>query len=204
MSTLLGCPNEIIENIGLELCLLQPHSPPRDLLCLSATCWRLRVVLWNSHNVCANVYRALFDYGAAGRRLDSRADLPKNISNQLRTRYRVLAIIRQGNIHDYRLELVFWAAFIMLTENDFKNFAHLEHAGLPRLVDRFVRERLYEGSENNDGWPVDNTINSLALWIMSMMMTPGALDPLLPSTFAHSNQNDCMPKRTKNVWKSST
>jgi hypothetical protein len=60
----------------------------------------------------------------------------------------------------------------MLIENDGKNRYHLEQAGLPDFVDSFVRERLYQDAP--DGWPADNEINSLALWLLWLSSSEGS------------------------------
>jgi hypothetical protein len=61
----------------------------------------------------------------------------------------------------------------MLSENDGKNRSQLTWARLEHFVDRFVRMRLYEHLHH--GWPVDNVVNSLSLWIMWMTTTKGKL-----------------------------
>jgi len=55
--------------------------------------------------------------------------------------------------------------------NDGKNYAQLEHAGLDAYVNKFIMTRLWEESESNQGWPLDNLNNSLALWLMWMTLT---------------------------------
>lgn len=68
-----------------------------------------------------------------------------------------------------------WAAFLMMVESDGKNEAQLlEWAGLKTFADRFVRERLWEGRDNYNGWPAESVTNSLALWLMWLTTDEGA------------------------------
>ncbi|KAI6154220.1 hypothetical protein BKA82DRAFT_4098882 [Pisolithus tinctorius] len=96
-----------------------------------------------------------------------------------------LARIRSGDIHADDVCHTFWTSYLMLLEDDGKNRASLEAAGLPEFVDRFVREHLYDGHRN--GWPADNAVNSLALWLLWLTTTEGFLVYVLdlyPSAFA--------------------
>jgi hypothetical protein len=55
-------------------------------------------------------------------------------------------------------------------EDDGKNMAHLISAQLVPFVKRFLRTRLYEGSDQNHGWPLQTETNSLAVtlfWLTS-------------------------------------
>ncbi len=69
-----------------------------------------------------------------------------------------------------------------MMENDGRNAAQLmEWAGLKLFVDRFVRTRLLDGATN--GWPRENIINSLAVWLLYATTDEGVFLPytLLPS-----------------------
>ena len=62
-------------------------------------------------------------------------------------------------------------AYLLMLCNDGKNYAQLEHAGLDTFVDNFIKSRLWEGRETNQGWPLDNIFKSSALWLMWMTLT---------------------------------
>jgi hypothetical protein len=176
-----GFPSEILENIALELVLLSPTERPKDLAQFSATCSRLRATLWHSHWIRARIFRTIFDSSAAARRLGSRARNPRNLAGQLSVYYLTLAEIRHGDVYTPHVQQVFWRAFLMLLENDGKNRVHLADAGLEDFVENFVLERLWEGSGDNGGYPLDNIVNSLALWIMAMTATPRTSISPLPA-----------------------
>lgn len=79
----------------------------------------------------------------------------------------------------------------MLMEDDGKNRCQLDAAGLPDFVDRFVRERLYEKSV--EGWPAENEVNSLAIWLLWLTATEGAFTFFLfsinPNVLARASQS---------------
>jgi hypothetical protein len=59
----------------------------------------------------------------------------------------------------------------MMLENDGRNAAQLEHAGLDSYLDIFVRTRLWD--DKSHGWPTDNTASACALWLVWMTTTDG-------------------------------
>ena len=64
----------------------------------------------------------------------------------------------------------FFVAFVLLLEDQGQNFAQLQRAGLANLVHRYLREKIFIGSESDNGWPLANEINALAVsiaWLTS-------------------------------------
>jgi hypothetical protein len=65
-------------------------------------------------------------------------------------------------------------AFMMMLEDDGRNYRQLvEWARADVFAEEYVRKRLYEGREENDGWPVEKMENSCAVWLMWMFTTEG-------------------------------
>ena len=63
---------------------------------------------------------------------------------------------------------------IMMLEDDGANVKQLcEWAHADLLVDDLVRHRMFEEQHSNHGWPVANTRNSCALWLMWMFTSEG-------------------------------
>ena len=93
---------------------------------------------------------------------------------QLKKVCRALKRIRTGDIFAPTLEADLWTAFIMLTENDGKNYIQLEWIGLDRFAESVVVHRLWENRNLHHGWPAESTVNSLAIWILFMMLDAGA------------------------------
>ncbi|EGO31272.1 hypothetical protein SERLADRAFT_353830 [Serpula lacrymans var. lacrymans S7.9] len=102
------------------------------------------------------------------------------LANQLRVYSLALNTIRRADIRHPEILPTFWTCLFMLLENDGKNRYQLGWAGLDNFVDEFVRTRLYEGSTQLNGWPSDNTLNSLALWLMWMTTTSEKLESESP------------------------
>jgi len=164
-------PREILEHVALELVMIDPVGPLTNLANLKSTCKHINNAL-SSNVVKARIFCATFDSSACLRRLGPRAHRPKNLAEQLLVNHKVLATIHRGDIFTPAIEQVFWRTFLMLLESDGKNRIQLMAAGLDDFIERFVHQRLLEDSEL--GWPADNTVNSLALWIFSMTLTEGA------------------------------
>ncbi|KIJ66590.1 hypothetical protein HYDPIDRAFT_26924 [Hydnomerulius pinastri MD-312] len=165
LSVLCRLPLEILEDVTSEL-LDDPYSSPSAILSLLLTCkqiYQLLGVRVNKH-LYARIYGTRFDRSAASRRLGELGSNSPGLSFQLFAYCRALRCIRRGDIYAHDILPTFWSCFSMMMENDGKNRCQLEVAGLPDFVDRFVRERLHEGSE--DGWPAESEVNSLAMWLL--------------------------------------
>lgn len=78
-------------------------------------------------------------------------------------------------IRDWDPAQVLFACLMMLLDNDGKNIAQLEWAGVHTYVRQFVAERLWDGSYLNDGWPLENDKNASALWVMWLITDQGEL-----------------------------
>lgn len=172
MTPLLRVPAEVLEFIALELVLLSPVGPPQ-LGAFQRTCRAVYDVV-NPRNVSlyGRIFKTTFDTTAAARRFGPRVLRSENLTCQLFRNWRALSNIRYHAFHT--LEDDFWACYFMLLEDDGKNYQQIQWAGVPKLADTFVRHRLYDGSS---GWPAENTINALALWIMWMTIDAGASLP---------------------------
>jgi hypothetical protein len=168
-------PTEILENILVQLVLDHPLGHPAALipvLCTSQLFNGRFSIRYNSH-LYARLFAAMFDFRAGLRRLGPSAVRSTSLSDQFQVCCVALQRIRQGDIYDDALEDTFWRSFFMMSENDGKNRAQLEAAGLFTLVDRYVRNLLTDGKSSTRGWPPESTNNSLALWLMAMTLTPG-------------------------------
>ncbi|KAF9478896.1 hypothetical protein BDN70DRAFT_932997 [Pholiota conissans] len=59
-----------------------------------------------------------------------------------------------------------FGALLLMLDNDGKNYAQLEHAGVHAYVERFVLRRLWARARENAGWPVEDASSACALWVM--------------------------------------
>ncbi|KAI0049023.1 hypothetical protein FA95DRAFT_1604703 [Auriscalpium vulgare] len=140
-------------------------SPPTVLRNLQLINRKFRAML-NPHDnprVHAQLFALKFDTAATTRRLPPDASLPIHLACELRTRFSALKCFRRHDIYDPVLPHAFLVAYIMLLEDDGKNIAHLEAAGLPALVEEYLIGRLHEGADEANGWPASTEMNSLAV-----------------------------------------
>lgn len=174
-SILCSIPLVILENIAHETTLIDPFGPPSTLIPLLLTCRHIHNALSfkSCSHLYARIFRSRFDYRAASRRFGIRATYSPTLAKQLKKYCITLKRFRRGDINSDTLQDDFYLAFFMMSENDGRNYVQLQWAGLPAFVDRFVRQRLWDDRESSNGWPAENRINSLALWLLYFTTTKG-------------------------------
>ena len=167
--SLLDIPYDLLVRVALEVAALDSLGPPSHLVPLLCTCRHIHTSLTASSDLFARIFKAKFDISAARRRFGPLALISRNLALQLRTYCTLLQRIKHGDIHAPTLEHDLWNAYAMLLESDGKNAAQLrEYANLPAFIDRLVRARLWE-TKSETGWPVENTVNNLAVWLLWMV-----------------------------------
>ena len=174
-SVLFRLPAELLERLALEVALLEHLGPPKDLIALLCTCRRIHDFLAfdRCYNLFARIFKAKFDISAVRRRFGPKSVRSSSLALQLKKYCTTLQDIRGGNIYSSNIHDILRTAFLMAIENDGRNSYQLAWAGLDRFVDRFVRTRLWEDAAMNNGWPADNSVNALALWLMWFTTTRG-------------------------------
>ncbi|KAF8837626.1 hypothetical protein BDN67DRAFT_1013741 [Paxillus ammoniavirescens] len=180
-SAICRLPLEILEKVAIELDDDPASSLSSTTLPLLLTCKRFYELLGfkTNNHLYAQFFRARFDGSAAVRRLGELASHDPGRSFQLRSYCNALRRVRTGDIHATDIVRTFWTCFSMMMEDDGKNRCQLEWAGLPDFVDKFVRERLHENSEN--GWPAESEVNSLAMWLLWFTSTEERLRAETPA-----------------------
>lgn len=167
--SLLDAPPEVLQKIVLFAGRDTPLGPPGELYCLLLTCRTLHCFLTlNSSKLYARIFAQKFDIKVPANRLGNALQDHANV--ELRRRFTALQCFRRGRVDDEFLPQAFWIAYFMMLENEGLNSMQLRWAGLPTLVNRFLQRHLHEGSVQNNGWPVENETNSLAialLWLLS-------------------------------------
>lgn len=178
-------PLEILDEIAFELVALEPLGPPSDILSLLVASSHFNQALSPSANpgLYARIFRHKFDYSAVERRAFTPTS--NQYLDQLIHYCRALQILRSGNVFvqprpmgtdddDERCAFdALGTGFIMMMEDDGKNARQLQWAGADVFAERFLRRRLYEGRDENDGWPIESPHNSWALWLFWMLTTDG-------------------------------
>ncbi|KAF9461899.1 hypothetical protein BDZ94DRAFT_1322969 [Collybia nuda] len=181
-------PLEILNQIAFELVALQPLGPPCDIIPLLLTSSHFNQALSPSTNpvLFARIFRYKFDTRAVERR----AFTPSHVQcmEQLVHYCRTMQVLRSGDVYveprpmyggddDERSATdALFTAFMMMLEDDGKNARQLqEWACADAFAERYLRRRLFEDREENDGWPIESAPNSCALWLMWMLTTEDKL-----------------------------
>ncbi|KAJ7621964.1 hypothetical protein DFH06DRAFT_1232337 [Mycena polygramma] len=180
-SPLCVIPAEILEHIAYQLTCLDPLGPPSVLGPLLQTCKTVKGRLAGNATLYSRIFKYKFDSSAVRRRAFD--PTPKQYYDQLRLYCTQLRKLR-GQVQDDCDEVLF-CAYLMMLENDGRNAAQLEHAGLDSYLDVFVRTRLWDDSHNSHGWPTDNTASACALWLVWMTTTE---EKLKEESVARRNQ----------------
>ncbi|KAG6819154.1 hypothetical protein H0H93_014835 [Arthromyces matolae] len=180
---LTSVPLEIFNRIVFELTCLEPLGPPIIVVPLMQTCRAIHTLLLSENNpiLYGEIYRFKFDAGAVARR--AFCPTQSQCVIQLRRILKAMSVFRRGNFwdigledHDIGLEEALQVAFMMLLDDDGKNATQLLlWARADVFIKNFLLRRLYENSEHNDGWPIDNVIISHALWVAWLLTSEESL-----------------------------
>jgi len=165
LACLFDAPPEVLQRIALFTVLATPLGPPRELYTLFQLCRKShRIFCGNSSEFYADILTQKFDTVAVVRRLGV-STFRDNAKIELQRRFVALDIFRKGRLDDPLLTEAFWIAYLMVEDSttSLKNVKQLLWADLPAFLNSFLRTRLYEGSVRNNGWPLSDVKNSLAI-----------------------------------------
>lgn len=164
-------PDEVLNDIAFALVASSPLGPPTDLIPLLCTSKHLNRALHfkKSTGLYARIARLKFDCNAVKRRAFK--PYAKDCAEQLVHACLCIQFFRRGNVDDDDVVDHLPTAFMLMLENDGKNRAQLEWAGIESFLDQFVRRRLYDNRMTNDGWPLETPHSSSALWLTWMFAT---------------------------------
>ncbi|KAJ7682850.1 hypothetical protein B0H17DRAFT_1075117 [Mycena rosella] len=178
VSPLRAVPLEILEHIAYQLTCLAPLGPPAALVPLLLTCRTVNSQLSGNAALYSRIFRFKFDSGAVKRRAFD--PTPNQYADQLVLYCTQLQRLREQVLADECDDILF-GAYLMMLENDGRNAAQLEHAGLDSYLDLFIRTRLWDGREGSHGWPTDSVAGACALWLMWMTTTEETLKEESPA-----------------------
>ncbi|KAF9528090.1 hypothetical protein CPB83DRAFT_894583 [Crepidotus variabilis] len=157
LGALSGLPNEVLHIIAFLVVADNPLGPPRlgSLLLVNKA---LNQVL-NTDALKARIFRLSWDFGAVVRR----SFCPDNLglAEQLVHVCKLLKAIQRGNVSSPDTPEHLFTAYMLMLDNDGKNFAQLEWAGI--------------ASYDNLGWPLDSMENACALWLAWMTINQATL-----------------------------
>ncbi|KAG5653547.1 hypothetical protein H0H81_012356 [Sphagnurus paluster] len=156
------------------------YGPPREFLNLGLVCRAsYKILTMNSAPLYTEIFAANFDIAGPIYRL-GKPTVQNNSKRELERRFTALKIFRGGDLDHPGLTDAFWVAYMMFEDSDSgqKNGKHLLDAGLLGYLNKYLRSCLYRGSESNNGWPIPNEQNSLAVtlfWLASAQSEPSPL-----------------------------
>lgn len=177
-----------MENIAFFSATVTDVGPPSGLFSLLLSCRSIYRALSPEGNVlCARIFKHKFDIGAAIRRLGPQIATPVTLAKELRKRFIYLKRIRartDSRIHtadnSHILSELLWLAYLMVLENDGKNVKQLrEYAGIEQWLMEYWFDddgaSLASKVLSEDGWPLNNEHNPLAMWLFWFFLRPGML-----------------------------
>ena len=179
-------PPELLEQIALIAVRQRPQGPPCILRSLRLTCRMSNNALSPNSYLSFMLFVDRFDTHTSWRHFPRSRLTTDSLERELRKRFRALQRIRRGNIADPDILESLSTIYIMILEDDGRNWDQLLWAELPSFIRRFLRERLMMGADTNNGWPVENEVNTLAVSIFWLMSRSGLLLPEL-SIHPHSS-----------------
>ncbi|KDR78266.1 hypothetical protein GALMADRAFT_65132 [Galerina marginata CBS 339.88] len=165
-TTIADIPSEILQKIALFATVGSPLGPPKELLNLLLTCRTFRDCLSaeNAGELYYVVFSSKFDARGPLYRL-SPTVVREHAPLEMRRRFSAIKIFKRRLFDHPRLTEALWVAYLMVEDSDTsqKNVKQLLSAGVPSFLDLLLRRRLYEGSADNQGWPIMNERISLAI-----------------------------------------
>jgi hypothetical protein len=167
-ASLLDAPPEILQKIVLFAGTDTPVGPPTELHCLLLTCKTShRFLTLNSSDPYTQILEQKFDIEGPMGLLGNSLQESSNV--ELRRRFTALQCFKRGRVDDPFLQQAFWIAYLMMRDDRGLNSRQLHWAGLPTLLEMCLPKYL-QGSAQNNGWPLENELNSLAIalsWLLS-------------------------------------
>ncbi|TFK21540.1 hypothetical protein FA15DRAFT_597697 [Coprinopsis marcescibilis] len=159
-----GEPADLLRSLG--------YLPPLLRLSKSVSA---RLSPSSATNLYARLCRFFLDTAAVSRRWWSTAREPAT-GGPTRSAYTAHLMNRiQRLFGDPALPDHLMTTYLLLLENDGRNLRVLQDVQAYTWVRFLVLKRLWEGREYNDGWPVENVLNTLSLWVLWMLTTDDEL-----------------------------
>lgn len=164
-ASLLTAPLELLEHIVLLATGDNACGPPSVLRTLRLTCRSLNEALSVERNphLYLMLYSDGFDMSSPWRYLPSERLSGHDLQCELKNRYTALQCIRRRNFQHSDLAGVLATIYTLLLEDEGRNYKQIIWADLPGFLQKFLREHLFNGAADNNGWPLENGVNTLAV-----------------------------------------
>ncbi|KAG6884323.1 hypothetical protein C0993_012139 [Termitomyces sp. T159_Od127] len=173
-------PLEILHHIALDLMKLTPIGPAVQLGPLMQTCSTLNACLSpkRNPNLFGAIYRHKLDSAAVERRLGRPTS--RQWAAWGRRAFEAMRYFRKGVLryddddNDERLLEALRVGVMLMLDDDGKNVRQMIlWARADVFVQRLVMTRLYERSEENQGWPRETPLIAYALQLMWLLTSEG-------------------------------
>jgi hypothetical protein len=170
-SHLPAMPLEVLRRIVLFAISNEP-GPPKEFHSLLLTCKSMSKL--NTADMYYGIFAAKFEIETPLRRLGNSV-LQREAGTELRRRFSMLKRLRSGTINEESINEDLWTAYMMLEDvcRGSRGLQQLKWAKLPEFLDEYIRDRLYEASNENNGWPIINERNSLAVALSWLCLSEG-------------------------------
>ncbi|KAF9040261.1 hypothetical protein BDZ89DRAFT_1060679 [Hymenopellis radicata] len=178
---LLSLPQELVENVLFHYACADDDGRTCSLRPLELTCRALRRVILLSNDLAARVFRAKF---ATSRHAGMERLTAAEWRYQLALYEGALACVQKRPVIDgnsshsqnmagetMSFEELLWKLYVMCHDDDESgaNRLQLNSVGTYDWIQDLILNRLNDHSAN--GWPADNTTNTLLLWIFWFLTT---------------------------------
>ncbi|KIY65933.1 hypothetical protein CYLTODRAFT_445005 [Cylindrobasidium torrendii FP15055 ss-10] len=168
---LLLLPPELIKVVLFHYACPTLVGRPVSLEPVQLVCKRLNDLVVGSNDLYELVFSAKFSSRFAQ---DLAGLTSPNWRFQLDYYNQALALVQLRAFPPDPVELqqLLWAVYVMcLEDDDGLNRAQLDSVHAYDWIKSYVMNHLYDGSNENNGWPLESDENALALWIMWYLTT---------------------------------
>lgn len=164
-------PLEVLKRIVVFAISNEP-GPPREYYSLLLTCKSMSKL--DTADIYYEIFAVKFEIETPLQRL-GKSVLQREAGTELRRRFSMLKRLRSGTINKDSINEDLWIAYMMLEDvcRGSKCLRQLKWAKLPEFLDAYIRDRLYEAASENDGWPIINERNSLAIALSWLCLSEG-------------------------------
>ncbi|KAG5723271.1 hypothetical protein E4T56_gene308 [Termitomyces sp. T112] len=191
---LMTIPLEILHHIALDLTKLTPIGPAVQLVPLMQTCSTLNARLCRKRNpnLFGAIYRHKLDSAAVERRLGR--PTPMQWAAWGARAFEAMRLFRRGYIrcNEYDTKILLEAlqvGVMLMLDDDGKNVRQmLLWARADVFIQRLVMMRVYEHSDENQGWPRETPLIAYALQLMWLLTSEESLLSEPPAVSAQFQQ----------------
>ncbi|KAJ4467824.1 hypothetical protein J3R30DRAFT_3259259, partial [Lentinula aciculospora] len=172
--TLLSLPTEVLEHVAFYYVCPRVLGPPIPLIALLLICKTVTYKFSVARHLYARVFKYKFSFSAIRRRgfeprvgewawqLRRWCEVLKGVRSR-RRRLGSKAYLDEPDLEEVGVQETMYALWIMCLEDDGRNRAQMQLAGVYEWVEGYIRTEMYKTVDK--GWPLANAGNSCAMWV---------------------------------------